>query len=75
MRALSQCLAREFQPVGVHVAHVIIDGVIGAPRFVRNLNLLIFLKIEQPEFSLTVCLTLLRFLMYEILQSLCYFFP
>ncbi|KAI3452046.1 hypothetical protein Pfo_008711 [Paulownia fortunei] len=32
MRALSQCLAREFQPQGVHVAHVIIDGIIGAPR-------------------------------------------
>ncbi|XP_057769019.1 uncharacterized protein LOC130989042 [Salvia miltiorrhiza] len=31
MRALSQCLAREFQPLGVHVAHVIIDGLIGAP--------------------------------------------
>uniref|UniRef100_A0A5B6ZM46 Putative NAD(P)-binding Rossmann-fold superfamily protein n=1 Tax=Davidia involucrata TaxID=16924 RepID=A0A5B6ZM46_DAVIN len=32
LRALSQCLAREFQPLGVHVAHVIIDGIIGAPR-------------------------------------------
>lgn len=32
LRALSQCLAREFQPHGVHVAHVIIDGVIGPPR-------------------------------------------
>ncbi|XP_047310132.1 3-ketodihydrosphingosine reductase-like [Impatiens glandulifera] len=32
LRALSQCLAREFQPLGVHVAHVIIDGVIGFPR-------------------------------------------
>ncbi|XP_031275626.1 uncharacterized protein LOC116134098 isoform X1 [Pistacia vera] len=32
LRALSQCLAREFQPFGVHVAHVIIDGVIGPPR-------------------------------------------
>ncbi|XP_048335903.1 uncharacterized protein LOC107410589 [Ziziphus jujuba] len=32
LRALSQCLAREFQPMGVHVAHVIIDGVIGPPR-------------------------------------------
>ncbi|MBA0715764.1 hypothetical protein Golax_014650, partial [Gossypium laxum] len=32
LRALSQCLAREFQPLGVHVAHVIIDGVIGSPR-------------------------------------------
>ncbi|KAL0377739.1 UNVERIFIED_CONTAM: hypothetical protein Sradi_3079400 [Sesamum radiatum] len=32
LRALSQCLAREFQPLGVHVAHVIIDGIVGAPR-------------------------------------------
>ncbi|KAK3023961.1 hypothetical protein RJ639_042851 [Escallonia herrerae] len=32
LRALSQCLAREFQPLGVHVAHVIIDGVVGSPR-------------------------------------------
>ena len=34
LRALSQCLAREFQAQGVHVAHVIIDGYIGVPRFV-----------------------------------------
>lgn len=32
MRALSQCLAREFQPQGIHVAHVVIDGIISAPR-------------------------------------------
>ncbi|KAJ7952888.1 3-ketodihydrosphingosine reductase-like [Quillaja saponaria] len=32
LRALSQCLAREFQALGVHVAHVIIDGIIGPPR-------------------------------------------
>ncbi|XP_044469616.1 NADP-dependent 3-hydroxy acid dehydrogenase YdfG-like [Mangifera indica] len=32
LRALSQCLAREFQPCGIHVAHVIVDGVIGPPR-------------------------------------------
>ncbi|POO02760.1 Short-chain dehydrogenase/reductase [Trema orientale] len=32
LRALSQCLAREFQPLGVHVAHVIIDGLVGPPR-------------------------------------------
>ncbi|KAF5472657.1 hypothetical protein F2P56_009356 [Juglans regia] len=32
LRALSQCLAREFQPLGVHVAHVVIDGVVGPPR-------------------------------------------
>ncbi|GFP96937.1 3-ketodihydrosphingosine reductase [Phtheirospermum japonicum] len=32
-RALSQCLAREFQPLGIHVANVIIDGIIGSPRY------------------------------------------
>ncbi|KAK9670402.1 hypothetical protein RND81_13G199700 [Saponaria officinalis] len=32
LRGLSQCLTREFQPLGVHVAHVIIDGLVGAPR-------------------------------------------
>lgn len=31
MRGLSQCLAKEFQPLGVHVAHVIIHGIVGAP--------------------------------------------
>jgi short-subunit dehydrogenase len=31
-RALSQSLAREFGPKGVHVAHVIVDGVIDIPR-------------------------------------------
>lgn len=32
LRGLSQCLAREFQPQGVHIAHVIIDGIVGTPR-------------------------------------------
>ncbi|KAL7193219.1 hypothetical protein ACSBR2_024933 [Camellia fascicularis] len=32
LRGLAQCLAREFQPMGVHVAHVIIDGIVGSPR-------------------------------------------
>ncbi|KAK0705313.1 hypothetical protein B0H67DRAFT_498229 [Lasiosphaeris hirsuta] len=32
VRALSQSLAREFGPRGVHVAHTIIDGVIDIPR-------------------------------------------
>jgi len=32
VRALSQSLAREFGPQGVHVAHVIVDGVIDIPR-------------------------------------------
>ena len=32
VRALSQSLAREFGPQGVHVAHSIVDGVIDIPR-------------------------------------------
>jgi NAD(P)-dependent dehydrogenase (short-subunit alcohol dehydrogenase family) len=32
LRALAQSLAREFGPQGVHVAHVIIDGMIKHPR-------------------------------------------
>ncbi|GMI94085.1 hypothetical protein like AT3G50560 [Hibiscus trionum] len=32
LRALSQCLSREFRSLGVHVAHIIIDGVIGQSR-------------------------------------------
>lgn len=32
LRALSQSLAREFGPKGVHVAHVIVDGVIDIPK-------------------------------------------
>ncbi|KAM7265777.1 hypothetical protein ACFE04_003460 [Oxalis oulophora] len=32
LRGLSQCLAREFQPQGVHVAHVVIDGIVGSSR-------------------------------------------
>jgi len=31
VRALGQSLAREFGPQGVHVAHVIVDGVIDMP--------------------------------------------
>ena len=30
-RALAQSLAREFSPKGVHVAHVIVDGIIDTP--------------------------------------------
>lgn len=36
LRGLSQSLAKEFQPAGVHIAHVIIDGVIGERRSPRG---------------------------------------
>src|SRR5262249_10236641 len=32
LRALAQSMAREFQPQGIHVAHVVIDGQIAAER-------------------------------------------
>ena len=32
LRAMSQSLAREFGPKGLHVSHAIIDGVIDIPR-------------------------------------------
>lgn len=32
LRGLSQALAREFGPKGVHIAHVVIDGLIDAPQ-------------------------------------------
>jgi len=38
LRALSQSLAREFGPKGVHVSHAVIDGVIDIPRTKAWLN-------------------------------------
>ncbi|KAL4964956.1 oxidoreductase, short chain dehydrogenase/reductase family [Aspergillus stella-maris] len=38
LRALAQSLAREFGPKGVHVSHVIVDGVIDIPRTKGWLN-------------------------------------
>ncbi|HET6757288.1 MAG TPA: SDR family oxidoreductase, partial [Burkholderiales bacterium] len=32
LRALAQSMAREFQPQGIHVAHVVIDGQIASDR-------------------------------------------
>jgi NAD(P)-dependent dehydrogenase (short-subunit alcohol dehydrogenase family) len=32
LRALAQSMAREYGPQGIHVAHVIVDGVIDTPR-------------------------------------------
>lgn len=31
LRALSQSIAKEFGPKGVHVAHVIVDGLVDTP--------------------------------------------
>lgn len=35
LRALAQSLAREFHPQGVHVAHVVVDGIIQTPRVIK----------------------------------------
>jgi short-subunit dehydrogenase len=45
LRALSQSLAREFSPQGVHVSHVVIDGVIDIPRTQH-------IKFDHPEAKL-----------------------
>ncbi|PKI36498.1 hypothetical protein CRG98_043107 [Punica granatum] len=49
LRALSQCLAREFQPMGVHVAHVIIDGVVGPPRGALTMSLQRAPSVGEPQ--------------------------
>ena len=36
VRGLVQSLARELWPRGVHVAHVVIDGIIGSPRGITD---------------------------------------
>jgi NAD(P)-dependent dehydrogenase (short-subunit alcohol dehydrogenase family) len=38
LRALAQSLARELGPQGIHVAHVVIDGVIGTGRDATTLD-------------------------------------
>ena len=36
LRMLAQSLAREFGPQGIHIAHVIIDGVINGDKVVKG---------------------------------------
>lgn len=36
LRGLTQSLAREFWPQGIHIAHVVVDGLIGARGFAKN---------------------------------------
>jgi NAD(P)-dependent dehydrogenase (short-subunit alcohol dehydrogenase family) len=50
MRGLSQSLAKELQPAGVHIAHVIIDGVIGERRLVSEIALFTTLP-QFPSFN------------------------
>ncbi|MEM0987446.1 MAG: SDR family NAD(P)-dependent oxidoreductase [Pseudomonadota bacterium] len=48
LRGLTQSLAREFQPAGVHVSHVILDGIIDTARS-RTLHSLDPTKMMRPE--------------------------
>jgi len=36
LRSLSQCMAKELGPLGIHVAHVVIDGMIDTPFIHEN---------------------------------------
>ncbi|MEL6532840.1 MAG: SDR family NAD(P)-dependent oxidoreductase, partial [Pseudomonadota bacterium] len=47
LRGLTQSLAREFQPAGVHVSHVILDGIIDTARS-RELHSLDPAKMMRP---------------------------
>ncbi len=48
LRGLTQSLAREYQPAGVHVCHAILDGIIDTPRS-RELHSLDPVKMMKPE--------------------------
>ena len=48
LRGLTQSLAREYQPAGVHVAHVLLDGIIDSDRS-RNRHALDPAKMMKPE--------------------------
>lgn len=48
LRGLSQSLAREFQPAGIHVCHTILDGIIDTQRS-RELHSLDPSKMMRPE--------------------------
>jgi len=48
LRGLTQSLAREFQPAGVHVCHAILDGIIDTARS-RDLHDLDPAKMMKPE--------------------------
>ena len=48
LRGLTQSLAREYQPSGVHVVHVILDGIIDTERS-RQLHSLDPAKMLKPE--------------------------
>lgn len=48
LRGLTQSLAREYQPAGIHVCHTILDGIIDTDRS-RELHSLDPAKMMEPE--------------------------
>lgn len=48
LRGLTQSLAREYQPAGIHVCHAILDGIIDTTRS-RDLHSLDPAKMMKPE--------------------------
>ncbi len=52
LRALSQSMARELGPKGIHVAHIIIDGPINTPQQVQSIICSLYFTIKKTyEFS------------------------
>ena len=52
LRAMSQSLAREFQPQGIHIAHVVIDGIINGDRIHNRAPALVEQLSEQGMLQL-----------------------
>ena len=49
---MSQSLAREFQPQGIHIAHVVIDGIINSDRIHNRASALVEQLGEQGMLQL-----------------------
>lgn len=52
LRAISQSMAREFGPLGIHVAHVVIDGAIAGAKLLNRLPQLVEQRGEDGLLSI-----------------------
>eukprot|EP01083_Nonionella_stella_P309176 1093893_1 len=51
LRALAQSMAKELGPIGIHIAHIVIDGGIDSP-FTRDLFKKMGMKLDKPDMLL-----------------------
>ncbi|USH05715.1 SDR family NAD(P)-dependent oxidoreductase [Grimontia kaedaensis] len=60
LRGLTQSLAREFQPQRIHVAHVIIDGILWSPKSRERFPALQYENAIEPNEAASVYLNLTK---------------